>query len=370
MVRHFAAGKEPRPGVWLHGNAPCLRGFLNSYSIPVILDLDKFIARERPFWDELNHLHRLHAEDPGRRPSLEEARRFHYLYQRSGADLVKLKTFAGEAETVRYLENLIAKAYSKLHETAGEAIPFRPLQWFTQTFPRTFRRHWIAFALSLGTFCIGGGFGAGALALNYDLKADFIPPQFSHLNEQPSKRVAREEKQDFDAFQGRHTFSSQLMTHNTKVTILTMVTGFFWGVFTLILLFYNGTLIGLVIFDYIQDGQGVFLTAWLLPHGSFELPAIFIGGQAGLIIARTMFGWGTNLKLRQRFARIRGDLLTLITAAALMLIWAGIVESFLSQYHSAPFYPWKIAFGALQLTALILFLSLAGRRPRTSPPVT
>jgi len=157
------------------------------------------------------------------------------------------------------------------------------------------------------------------------------------------------------------------MTHNTKVTILTMVTGFLWGIFTFILLFYNGTLIGVVIYDYLTDGQGVFLTAWLLPHGSFELPAIFIGGQAGLVIARTMFGWGTNLRLRGRFARIRGDLLTLIGGAAVLLVWAGIVESFLSQYHDPRFYPWKIGFGALQLTGLVLFLAFGGRRPASSP---
>lgn len=328
----------------------------------MILDLDKFIAKETPFWDELGALLLKESEDPDRRPSLAEARRFHYLYQRAGADLVKLKTFAGEAETVRYLEGIVARAYSRLHAAGGKAIPFRPLTWLTRTFPQTFRRHWLAFALSIGTFFLGGAFGAAALSIDYDLKGDFIPPQFSHLNEKPSKRVEREEKQDFDAFQGRHTFSSQLMTHNTKVAIMTMVTGFFWGIFTLILLFYNGTLIGVVAFDYLTDGQGVFLTAWLLPHGSFELPAIFIGGQAGLVIAHTMFGWGTNLRLRQRFERIRDDLLTLITGAALLLIWAGIVESFLSQYHDAAFYPWKIGFGSIQLIGLILFLTFAGRR--------
>jgi len=330
----------------------------------VILDVEKFIARERLFWDELAGLLRLQDNQPDRRPPLEEAQRFYYLYQRVSSDLVKLKTFAGEAETTRFLEGLVARAYSRLHEDCGERVPFRPWQWLTRAFPATFRRHWIAFALSCGTFWIGAAFGAAALKLNYESKTDFIPPQFSHLNEKPSKRVEREEKQDFDAFQGRHAFSAQLMTHNTKVTILTMVTGFLWGVFTLILLFYNGTLIGVVIYDYLVDGQGTFLAAWLLPHGSFELPAIFIGGQAGLVIARTMFGWGTNLRLRQRFARVRGDLLTLIGGAALLLVWAGIVESFLSQYHDPLFYPWKIGFGAVQLAALALFLSLCGRKPR------
>ncbi len=327
----------------------------------MILDLDKFIARERHFWDELATLLQRQDNQPDLRMSLQEAQRFHYLYQRASSDLVKLNTFAGEVDTTQFLERLIARAYSKLHEKRAEPIPFRPWQWLTKIFPSTFRRHWRAFALSIGTFLIGASFGAGALAWDYNLKEQFIPPQFGHLNEKPSKRVEREEEAQFDNFEDRHSFSAQLMTHNTKVTILTMVTGFLWGVLTVILLFYNGIIIGVVAFDYIADGQGTFLAGWLLPHGSFELPAIFIGGQAGLIVARTMFGWGTNLRLRQRFARIRGDLLTLIGGAGLMLIWAGVIESFLSQYHSPEFYPWKIGFGAVQLAALIAFLGFCGR---------
>ncbi len=341
-------------------------GFRNT-SLTVILDLDKFIARERHYWDELAALLKKQDDQPQWRMSLHEAQRFHYLYQRASSDLVKLHTFAGEVDTTLFLERLIARTYSKLHEKRAESVPFRPWEWLTRIFPSTFRRHWRAFALSIGTFLAGASLGAGALAWDYDLKDQFIPPQFGHLNEKPSKRVEKEEAaqfDDFDDFEGRHTFSAQLMTHNTQVTILTMVTGFLWGVFTIILLFYNGIIIGVVAFDYIADGQGTFLAGWLLPHGSFELPAIFIGGQAGLIVARAMFGWGTNLRLRQRFARIRGDLLTLISGAALMLIWAGVIESFLSQYHSPEFYPWKIGFGAVQLTALIAFLGFFGREKK------
>ena len=72
--------------------------------------------------------------------------------------------------------------------------------------------------------------------------------------------------------------------------------------------------------------------------------------------------------VRQRFARIRGDLVTLIGGAALLLIWAGIVESFLSQYHAPPFYPWKIGFGLVQLSGLVLYLGLSGRKnPQLQP---
>ena len=52
---------------------------------------------------------------------------------------------------------------------------------------------------------------------------------------------------------------------------------------------------------------------------------------------------------------------------ALMLIWAGFVESFLSQYHE-PIIPYsaKIAFGAVELVLLILFFARSGANTKQS----
>jgi len=44
------------------------------------------------------------------------------------------------------------------------------------------------------------------------------------------------------------------------------------GLGTIILLFYNGVILGAVVVDYILAGQATFLLGWLLPHGSFEIP--------------------------------------------------------------------------------------------------
>ena len=45
-----------------------------------------------------------------------------------------------------------------------------------------------------------------------------------------------------------------------------------------------------------------------------------------------------------------------------MLVWAGLVESFVSQYHQ-PVLPYalKIGFGVCELAALTAFLGWAGR---------
>ena len=141
-----------------------------------------------------------------------------------------------------------------------------------------------------------------------------------------------------------------------------MAAGITWGAGTLILLFYNGVILGAVAADYIAAGQGTFLAGWLLPHGSIEIPAILVGGQAGFLLAGALIGWGSGETRAERFRAVGPDLLALMGGAAAMLVWAGIVEAFISQYHQPTLpYALKIAFGACQLAALTAFLSWAGR---------
>ena len=158
------------------------------------------------------------------------------------------------------------------------------------------------------------------------------------------------------------------MTHNTKVAIFTLALGMTWGIGTLIMLFYNGVILGAVAVDYVMAGESTFLLGWLLPHGAIEIPAILLAGQAGIVLAGALIGWGKPIAFRMRLRKISNDLVTLICGVALMLIWAGIIEAFFSQYHEPVLpYAFKIAFGCVELLILALFLGRAGRRkPNTS----
>ena len=83
----------------------------------MIIDLPKFIQSERPFWAELEKiLNRVEAE-PNLQLPLPELQRFHYLYERTSADLGRITTFSVEPETRRYLEHLVSRAYGEIHET-------------------------------------------------------------------------------------------------------------------------------------------------------------------------------------------------------------------------------------------------------------
>src|SRR5262245_61733831 len=214
----------------------------------MIIDLQRFIAAERPSWNELETmLNRLEAE-PNLKMSLEQLQRFHHLYECTAADLAKITTFSSEPDTRRYLENLVVRAYGEIHETRSKQRRFFPLKWFFRTLPRTFRRHVRAFYLSVAITLAGAAFGGLAIAFDPDAKAVLMP--FPHLQGDPAKRVAEEEKNTENLYDGQRTrFSAELMTHNTKVAIFTLALGMTWGVGTILLLFSNGVMVGAVAVD-------------------------------------------------------------------------------------------------------------------------
>ncbi len=328
----------------------------------MIIDLQKFITEERKYWTELEEILNRLENDTLYRMTLAQVKRFHYLYQRTSADLAKVTTLSSETDIRRYLESLVARAYGEVHEIRGKAHRFAPLTWFFRTLPQTFRRHIHAFSLSLTITLLGIIFGGAALSFDPEAKEVIMP--FSHLKGGPSERVAREEESARDRLQGQKArFSTYLMTHNTKVSIFTFALGMTWGIGTMTILFYNGVILGAVFLDYILAAELKFLAGWLLPHGSIEIPAILIAGQAGFVLAGALIGWGKRISLRRRLQEIFGDLVTLIFGIAIMLVWAGFVEAFLSQYHE-PVIPYsvKIGFGIVELMALTCFLGMSGRQ--------
>jgi len=329
----------------------------------MIIDLQRFIDEEKKYWTELESVLDKLNRDPLKRMNLSEIKRFHYLYQRTSSDLARVMGFSAETEIRRYLESLVGHAYAEVHELREKSHRFSPLRWFFEIFPQTFRQHMRAFVFSLAITALGFAIGGMATSIDKEAKSVILP--FSHLQIDPAKRVAYEEKTGAvkDRLTGKKaTFSAFLMTHNIRVSLFTFAMGFTWGIGTVILLFYNGIILGAVALDFIHARQSAFLLGWLLPHGAIEIPAIVLAGQAGFILAGALIGWGQRISLKKRLRTIAPELVTLLCGLAIMLIWAGIVEAFFSQYHE-PIIPYnaKIIFGVMELFALILFFGLSGK---------
>jgi len=331
----------------------------------VIVDLQRFLAAETPYWEELEALLDGLEQRVERTLGLAEAKRFHYLYQRASSDLAKLDAFPAEPRIRQRLESVVARAYAEVHETRQRPHRFSPLTWFFRTFPRTFRRQRRCFYAACAVTAVGCLLGAYVIEAHGEDKRILLPREhFPHLAGHPSERVAYEEARQEDRVAGHAaSFSTLLMTHNTRVSIFAMALGMTWGFGTVVVLFHNGVVLGAVAYDYVDAGEAQFLAGWLLPHGAVEIPAILIAGQAGLILGLALIGRGDSAPVKARLRRVAGDVVTLIFGVALLLIWAGIVEAFFSQYHEPTIPYWlKIAFGIAELTLLAVYLTRSGRR--------
>ncbi|MBD3420654.1 MAG: stage II sporulation protein M [Chitinivibrionales bacterium] len=326
----------------------------------MIVNLSRFIEQERRYWNDLEKLLDQFERAEVGTIDLEEIKQFHYLYLRAGNDLVKISSSTGNSEILDYLESLVSRAYGEIAELTRNRLRFKPLHFIMQAVPRAFRRRYQAFALAALFFVAGALLGAGLMLRDSNAK-EVILPWFLQIS--PEQRVRIEESAGPGESRSSHLrFSSLLMTHNIRVSLATLCLGITFGLGTFLLLFYNGVILGAVAYDYLAAGQGVFLAGWLLPHGMVEIPAILLAGQAGFVLAGALVGWGNELGLKARFRKAGPDIVTLIGGLSIMLVWAGIVESFLSQYHEPNLpYSIKIAFGCVEGIILILFFSLCGR---------
>ena len=327
----------------------------------MILDLERFQAQAGPRWRELESLLARLESRPDRRLDPAEAEQLQELYAQVAVDLNRVTHGALAPGLRQYLERLVARAYSELYyapPTRSEIWqPRRWLRIFTE-FPETFRRQARYFALALAITLLGCAFGG--LAVRYDPAAVDVLLPADYLRN-PGQRVHEEEQgqgRHLDSAQTEAAFSAQLIRHNIQIALLAAALGVTFGIGTALLLFENGVLLGAVAVHYTRQGFGLFMTAWLLPHGVFEIPSILIAGQAGFYLARLILRRREDRNVRQSMR----EWLVLVAGLAMMLVWAGLMEAFFSQHH-APVLPYrfKVAVAVAELVLLTIYLLMTGR---------
>ena len=116
-----------------------------------------------------------------------------------------------------------------------------------------------------------------------------------------------------------------IFLNNLKTAVLGLVLGIFLGIFPLWVSLSNGVIVGYVLSRvYTTDGIGKF---WLLlPHGIFELPAIFI--SLGLGIKLGFFVFSINKK-KSFLERVIRSLFAIFLIIIPLLLVAAIIEGLL-----------------------------------------
>ncbi len=325
------------------------------------MDMNQFIARRENQWNRLTALTDKARRETVRGLSAAEAEEFFSLYRLASSDLNLVQTRGGSSGLLDYLESLVARAYQ--HAAVPQRGHFLATWWriLRYDFPTAARKQWAAMALSAMIMCTGTVTGYAITATHPAAALTFVPAEF--FRQSPAARVARRIREQSSAhfhFSGEKNllFSVFLFTHNIEVAVLTFALGMTFGVGTLVMLFFNGAMLGALGQRYQADHVGTYFISWVGPHGVLELPAICVAAAAGLIIARAM--WTRGGRHGGVWASIqaqRNEMLALLIGCAHMLVLAGLIEGGFSQI-TAPVIPYflKIFFACVLFAGLIAYL--------------
>lgn len=116
-----------------------------------------------------------------------------------------------------------------------------------------------------------------------------------------------------------------IFQNNTMTSFVAMILGICFGVVPIFIALINGAILGYV-FALTVAIDGFSSVIYILPHGIFELPAVFI--SLGLGIRFGMFIFAKKIK-EEFWKRFNGSIRVFFTIVIPLLIIAAIIESFL-----------------------------------------
>jgi uncharacterized membrane protein SpoIIM required for sporulation len=149
--------------------------------------------------------------------------------------------------------------------------------------------------------------------------------------------------------------SSQIMTNNIKVSFAAVAGGMTGGLLTAYSMLFNGLLIGTIGTLVGQNNLAFPFWAFVLPHGSLELPAICLAGAGGFLLARALLFPG-QYRRKDALKLYGNQAIQLVFGIVPMLVIAGIIEGFFSPSPVVPDLL-KHGVGFALFTLLVTYLS-------------
>ena len=278
-----------------------------------------------------------------------EIRELASLYRSVSADLARAKTHNLGEILQQDLQRLTSRSYSQIYQG------FRRQEWqgvrefYQWGFPATVQRNWAYIALALLIFLVG------ALVAWWYAWQD---PQFIALvvPMELIDQVRNQQKLWMGSILGVEPLAStNIMINNLSVSFKVLAGGLTAGIFTVIILGTNGVLLGAIAALVGQNNLAGPFWAFVFPHGSLELPAIFLAGGAGLLLARALL-FPAPYRRRDALKFYGVQAAQLIFGVVPMLVMAGIIEGFFSPSPWIP-NPIKYIVGMILLTGLIIYFS-------------
>jgi len=304
-----------------------------------------WLQKRRPYWARIDELLNRSGRSGVRALTHSELQELALLYRQTASDLATIREDASSRNLAHYLNQLLGRAHNLIY-MGRRSKPIGIIRFYRETFPQIFHDTFPYTLLATAIFWATAAAG---------LMVTLVNPGFSRYVLGPAMMdtIDKQQMWTHSIVTAKPMESSAIMTNNLTVSLLTFAYGVTAGIGTLFMLAFNGLLFGVVSGACWRAGMIGQLMSFVAPHGVIELPAIFIAGGAGLMLAKGLLFPGT-LPRRASFALEGGRAVRLVLGIVPMLIVAGTIEGFVSPTDLAP--RWKYTLAAGMFVLLLLYV--------------
>ena len=247
------------------------------------------------------------------------------LYRATLSSLSVARETSLDADLVAYLEALSTRAYFILY---GVHAPFhtRVARFFARDWPESVRALWRETLVAVAVTVVGAI--AAYILVTSDpswfyavIGADMAQGRDPNASAEELRRALYDTRGN-DML---GLFATFLFTHNAQISITCFALGFAFAIPTLLLLLYNGCMLGAFLAIYVPKGLGFQIAAWLSIHGTTELFAIMLAGAGGIRIGMAIAFPGENTRMASAIRAGRTAAFVML-GVIVMLAVAGLLE--------------------------------------------
>lgn len=320
------------------------------------MNIQRWIARREPNWKRLDTLLRQVEKKGLKSLQASEIKELASLYRSVSADLARARTHHLGQTLVQDLQILTSRAYNQVYQGSRRQEWRQVWEFYQWGFPEVVQQTWGYTVVATALLLLSGVVAWWYAWQDPVFMSLLVPERLIH-------QVRDKQELWMGSIIGIEPLaSSNIMINNIKVSFAAVAGGITAGAFTTYIMIVNGLHLGAVATLVGQNNLAYPFWAFVLPHGSLELPAIFFAGGAGLLIGRAILFPGQYRRLDA--LRFYGSQAAqLVFGIVPLLIVAGTIEGFFSPSPVIPD-PLKYLVGTVLFLLLLLYCSR--KRPSNS----
>ena len=256
----------------------------------IVLKSSEFRRTREQGWKELERLVEVAERRGVRMLEPSELNRLPQLYRSALSSLSVARAIALDRHLLLYLENLALRAYLAIYSPKTGLIEAGGQ--FLRAFPAAVRKaRWHLFIVFIA-FVVGIAAGFWLVVDDESWFTTLVPGGMSGNRGVASTRQSLLDHEIFAPWPGwaisLGIVANFLFSHNTIVGIMAFCLGLAAGVPTILLIAYQGLILGAFIALHYDRDLTVEFLGWVSIHGVTEISAILLCGAAGLVVAEKM----------------------------------------------------------------------------------